>query len=145
MPPPTKVELNHFRFGLAAADAPFPEIPSNSLVITQGPIPARERKHKGGCSSSLKASNWLRQKLGLPIIEPHYRLTHSHHHDAGDHNASTAKYTVFSPTGPTSERLQHKWRRPHSFTGRLQKALMMLGPWEGRALAFVIGEQINLQ
>ncbi|KLO16939.1 hypothetical protein SCHPADRAFT_901102 [Schizopora paradoxa] len=141
MPPPTKVEINHFRFGLAAADAssPLPEIPSSNVVITQGSIPVHDRKHKAGCSSSLKAANWLRQKLGLPTIEPHYRLTHSHHHDAGVHNASTAKYTVFNPTGPTSERLHHKWHRPHSFTARLQKSLMMLGPWEGRAVAFVIG------
>ena len=34
----------------------------------------------------------------------------------------------------------HRFRRPHSFAGRLSSALMTLGPWEGRAVAFVLGE-----
>lgn len=38
----------------------------------------------------------------------------------------------------------HHFRRPHSFGGRLTKALMTLGPWEGRAVAFVLGEQLTL-
>jgi len=29
--------------------------------------------------------------------------------------------------------------RPHSFLGRLHKALLTLSPWEGRALSFVVG------
>lgn len=34
----------------------------------------------------------------------------------------------------------HKWGYHGSFGQRLTRALMMLGPWEGRILAFVIGE-----
>ena len=53
-----------------------------------------------------------------PPPPPHMIHPHRHHHHPHPHHAHF---------------------RPHSFTGRLEKALLTLGPWEGRLVAFVIG------
>lgn len=58
---------------------------------------------------------------------------------------SAASGPVIAMMSPPSGRPRHRhgrlwgWRRPQTFWGRLERALYSLSPWEGRALAFVIG------
>lgn len=116
---------------------------------------------------ALALQNWLRTKFGMEPIapHPHFRRPHHHfhhHHEheegvpvpetvEGEENAPDSLKVLPFPmhTSEQDGEVQaphhhghhfHHFRRPHSFSGRLSKALMTLGPWEGRVVAFVIGE-----
>lgn len=39
--------------------------------------------------------------------------------------------------------IPHHLARPKTFTGRLHRALITLGPWEGRLVAFVLGKSFR--
>lgn len=91
------------------------------------------RMRKGGCRGGMRAKtmqigNKLRVILGLPPIEAH------------SHGMSKIHITE-STSQPTRHRHyhahQHMYKQP--FTFRLSHALATLGPWEGRAVSFVLG------
>jgi len=98
---------------------------------------------------ALKLSNSFRKAVGLPLIEsPHSQL-----HDLP--KPAPGRVTIFgTPTFvPDGKVAHHHHDRPMhrihkhdrlyfhngTFMDRLHIALMALGPWEGRAVAFVLG------
>jgi len=163
-------KVTPFRLGHAAAFATNLDVlngtagsPSTHYSMT---VPARAGPTKLSCKmrkQALKMSNWFRQQLGLPAIEPIYHRIHTHglgakvmpHHPRPIHGGAIQILPILGPNTKmsTTGQLQHsKWEfvpphgrhhgqrfRPATFAGRLHKALMTLGPWEGRAMAFVIG------
>jgi len=157
--------MAHMRWGLAAANAevPTPEAkvgisminPTEEFWNRNGKSPARTYK----CSMRAKAitmANWVREKVGLPLIQmPEVGRIHgvvkpgfvtileSPHqpHQMPEVNASAvqAGHRVHFHEGKWAHEHHHHGWRATSFSGRLNKALMTLGPWEGRAVAFVLG------
>lgn len=130
-----------FRFGHPAASAaidPFPPFRQSLSYPTQ-PTP-RPSAHAGGmgCGHHLKAkalsmSNRLRQALGLPPIAS--TPQHSPHQGGGGINI------LPFPFPPSDEfvRLHVEMPEEKPFMYRLHRAVNLLGPWEGRAVAFVLG------
>lgn len=128
------------------------------------PCPGRSRggrfRHK-----AIEVSNMFRQALGLPLIE----TAHHHHHRPNKGDGNKFQMLPFIGTPPTFIELKepgvsmdgktrggdavhifspqtNRWTtegihysRPKSFSGRLHRAIMSLGAWEGRAMAFVFG------
>ncbi|THH10669.1 hypothetical protein EW145_g1162 [Phellinidium pouzarii] len=113
---------------------------------------------------ALSVKNWLRERVGLPSISPpHFKsfqdlVAAAHHPERMHHEGAIVAMSLpvhmshIAGQGDGKDagtfdqvnhlhpvhHLHHHWR-PTTFTGRLQKALMALGPWEGRIVAFVIG------
>lgn len=120
-------------------------------------------------SKAIHLANWLRQKVGMEPIMPHHhfhqhhpffkderiRMGHrpegihgmhhemhhadgviriTHHLESPDHLPPPHHMMMHHQSHP-----HHPHFRPHSFVGRLMKSLMVLGPWEGRLVAFVFG------
>ncbi|CAE6415439.1 hypothetical protein ACGC1H_007148 [Rhizoctonia solani] len=88
---------------------------------------------KGGCRGgmrvkALRMGNRLRVMFGLTPIDPHF------------HGAKKIQ-VVETTSQPTRYRHYHVHDHMHEqpFMYRLSHALMTLGPWEGRALSFVLG------
>lgn len=124
---------------------------------------------QGMRSKALEASNALRQWLGLEPIKPNQggpRIHHAHHM-SGEHPV-VAKFSDGNKTGQEGDipvlpfvgtpvrpafvpEGEDRWSGPRpmwvhrhqhfrgSFLRRVHHALMSLGPWEGRAVAFVLG------
>lgn len=102
-----------------------------------------------GCPMRVKAmamSNAFRKVVGLPLIEEH-----PHVMAAVPIEADGLVHILPMPFNGTNERGCEMTRRPRwrhhalahqdaSFMRRIHRALMSLGPWEGRAVAFVLGE-----
>jgi len=113
---------------------------------------------------AIEISNFFRNALGLPLIKnPHH---HPHHKPTPD-DGKKFQMLPFIGTPPTfieitnpGAKLEGKTRgsdavrilpvmnpkfqnghfiRPQKFSARLCQALMSLGKWEGRAVAFVLG------
>lgn len=122
--------------------------------------------NRRGCSrlhqKAIEFSNTFRQALGLPVIETEFKSTD------GQIHGGAVRIMPFIGTPPVAvemigaegktkggDKVQfaHKFHHHHhghgpmfhhrlhreSFLKRLQVALMTLGPWEGRAIAFVLG------
>ncbi|KEP55435.1 putative transmembrane protein [Rhizoctonia solani 123E] len=95
-------------------------------------VGSKMQSPNGGCHGgmrvkALQMGNRLRVMLGLAPIIPHL------------HEAKKIQTETISQ--PTRYRNHHVHHHMHeqSFMYRLSHALMMLGPWEGRALSFVLG------
>lgn len=86
---------------------------------------------------AIRLSNWLRGSVGLPRIEA---LPHIHHHGPQQSDPSVAAIDRPQPVSAVLPPVSVQQRRPTTFAGRLHKALITLGPWEGRAIAFVLGK-----
>ncbi|KAL1719285.1 hypothetical protein EV715DRAFT_272873 [Schizophyllum commune] len=112
---------------------------------------------------AIEISNAFRQALGMPLIEMQQSEHHRHHHD-GPHRAEQRPHHGHDQDGPEMRIMDvdgktadggevrmppgphhHHHHRIHfhhhepSFLRRVHFALMTLGPWEGRAVAFVLG------
>jgi hypothetical protein len=94
---------------------------------------------KHGCARGRKAvelSNAFRKMLGLPLIET----------DSAAFAAAHGGLVQVRPITPAEasdrvEMVKHSWRpSPEPFLARVHQALLTLGPWEGRAVAFVLGK-----
>ncbi|KAH8119133.1 hypothetical protein DFH11DRAFT_423982 [Phellopilus nigrolimitatus] len=144
--------IAHMRWGLATANAPQP-VPQPAhhifrLMAEMGHFVHHSdeataantlnmRKHHCGGGMRRKViavKNWLREKVGLPPIVPplHHKFHHGRpmpHRPERIHNDGAIHIMPLS-------RVHH---RHSSFVERIQKALMTLGPWEGRLIAFVLG------
>lgn len=140
-------DLANFRLGHPAVHASIPHEPHEGFTIVTG----RFSNRKAGCHMRMKAtewSNWFRQKVGFPQIEPVPTLYQDMRPDimhVGHHNRPNVVPIRVGRVGhhehyphPPFFRPMHEMR-PTSFPGRLHKALATLGPWEGRAVAFVLG------
>jgi len=116
-----------------------------------------EQGARRGCAGArfrqktIEMSNTLRQALGMPLIETEFAYSVSH----GSKEAHNGLVHIlpFQPVGggkPAGSHSRHDHhhhqhmkpgfiRQPASFMKRVHLALMTLGPWEGRAVAFVLG------
>ena len=127
-------------------------------IIRKGPCRAHRFNQK-----AVEISNLFRQALGLPLIKPAHDDgkvralpfigTHTIHVD-GKEMEGGAKLGLFdAPTDHPhphphphghhphgSHRGHHRHGRKGSFINRIHHSLMNLGRWEGRAVAFVLGE-----
>ena len=148
--------MAHMRWGMAAANAEMP-VPDITAGFAMTESPEKFRIHGGrrfNCQMRAKAiamANWVREKVGLPLIETpphgHHRHAHIHGkpafikpvHSSSESDVATSG-TVTTPSGHRVTYHQGNWShdhprphhwRPASFSGRLNKALMTLGPWEG--------------
>jgi hypothetical protein len=131
-----------------------PEININS--------PHRRPCGKGGMKSkAIEISNALRNALGLPLIKEGANPTHFDNMVIAP-GAPVLKIWASSPplmvphvdpnqhmaAGPIlSKPAMHHWRHQSGvarepFLKRVHIALMELGPWEGRAVAFVLGASL---
>jgi len=169
---------------------PLPLMPSNPTLtpkeqeeiiskIVQAYSDACEEQKKSWRAKMGRASNWVREHLGLeaiheepsvcrpPLLAPFpisaisspeptsipptfHRVTLANSspipppavvggkpcHNNVSRPANPWGAASITASGP--RRRPGHWR-PRTFTGRLQKALYSLSPWEGRALAFVLG------
>ncbi|KIY68020.1 hypothetical protein CYLTODRAFT_443608 [Cylindrobasidium torrendii FP15055 ss-10] len=113
------------------------EVNANIVPI---PMPGAGRRGRP-CSSKMSLTNALRTALGLEVVQDF--KPHHGHHVAGTavtfdpvtmegHTKGGDRIKIVSPP-PASQR--HR----DSPILRLHNALLMLGPWEGRAVAFVFG------
>ena len=159
--------MAHMRWGMSAANAEMP-VPDITAGFAMTESPEKFRTHGGrrfNCQMRAKAiamANWVREKVGLPLIETpphgHHRHAHIHGkpafikpvHSSSESDVATSG-TVTTPSGHRVTYHQGNWShdhprphhwRPASFSGRLNKALMTLGPWEGRIVAFVLGKPL---
>jgi hypothetical protein len=110
-----------------------PEIMIHEAGPHPVPVPARRPCHGAKMrENAIRLSNAFRKALGLPLIEsqpmivgftagPNGEMTHHPHHPHHHHHH------------------HHHHRHDKAFLRRIHHALMSLGPWEGRAVAFVLG------
>jgi len=151
---PTRNELTHLRFGHAVVNKPDVELPTEGhirVIVTSIARPAHanhDNKSKTGCggskmrSKAIQVANALRKAFGLAPIKTH----HHHHHQPPPATEVTGMHPNHKDgahiMGHHDENMvHHHGHKFHhkSFNARLQRALMSLGPWEGGAVAFVLG------
>ncbi|KAF5377346.1 hypothetical protein D9757_007992 [Collybiopsis confluens] len=117
-----------------------------------------EQGTRRGCGGArfrqktVEMSNTLRQALGMPLIQT--ELVYSHFGGSKEAHSGLVHVLPYpltasdesEATGSHSRHNHH--HRPHNpgfirqsatFMKRVHLALMTLGPWEGRAVAFVLG------
>ena len=146
-------------------NAPTPSVRSEDglyRIQVVPPTEARRRPCHSMSSSAIELSNRFRKLFGLEQIKVH---TIEHHHnklvpienvatmplppvpnDGGVHIMPVAvpsENMENMSAQPVHRHSHHHHHRLHgaSFMARLSHALMMLGRWEGRAVAFVLGKQ----
>ncbi|PPR04406.1 hypothetical protein CVT26_004231 [Gymnopilus dilepis] len=156
--------VENLRFGHAVpiSGPPPPAVATWKAATTEGaqvgaaPVrkPCRGRMSRMR-QKSVEVSNAFRQFLGLPLIDAH---PHPHHvailpvgapfiHPEGQDPPSVVEYKVIHASNSSIDRPHHRHGKfPHHqmwkkqpFTERLNHALLHLGRWEGRAVAFVLG------
>jgi hypothetical protein len=105
-------------------------------------------KLKGGCAGSLrnKAANvsaWFKYAFGIaPPSQPNEIKLMAHSAMMPSRIELPGGSVYISHHHRPLEVANHHYAKIYSqpFSQRLTRALMLLGPWEGRILAFVIGE-----
>ncbi|KIM83448.1 hypothetical protein PILCRDRAFT_819690 [Piloderma croceum F 1598] len=150
----TEVSSN-MRLGHAMANAKDnnPHVAHLTTTVTQVEDAGRPRKsHRPHhlCGGAIRAkaiaiSNAFRQALGFPIIEAHPPSTP----EGKEIHGGLIRIMPFTGTPldahgemqlKPEHGHRHQFKHGHgSFLRRIHHALMALGPWEGRAVAFVIG------
>jgi len=149
VPQPHIEALNAIRIGHpAVAASNFP--PSPFMGFPEHPTP-RLPMHAAagmGCGQHLKSkalamSNRLRQALGLPPIVASSLRSHAPYHSPEN------TFNILPFPHPNADRdalvrfhveLMRPMEPQHRpFVHRLHRAVNQLGPWEGRAVAFVLG------
>jgi len=144
------VVFHAIRLGRPAADAnlaPISVTVPNIGAAQAGSLGRPSRHHCGKLrEKALAISNTFRKALGMPLIKvdevkfvkisgihptPAHQPPHVHHH--GHHHRHHHR------PGSHGMRMRHQHLMEQPFARRLHFALSSLGPWEGRAVAFVIG------
>ncbi|CAK5274689.1 unnamed protein product [Mycena citricolor] len=128
------------------------EFKEGAAVVKHTPCSASRFRQK---AKSMVAT--FRLALGFSSKSGDKKLHHHHHHHHKDeknshkHKESAALplISLLSPSGPKPDRVlvfpvdvkmtSHHAHKEESFLMRVHVALMSLGPWEGRAVAFVLG------
>ncbi|KAL0957058.1 hypothetical protein HGRIS_003156 [Hohenbuehelia grisea] len=139
------------RFGMPVAhiNPHVAQIVDPMNKITTTPSEAGPQMHKGAMrrpchSKAIGLSNTFRKILGLPLIEDNPSGSNVHGGMVrilpfvGTPNVMVNTNTEIS-TPPVIRPLHFLKQKNASFMRRLHFALMALGPWEGRAVAFVLG------
>ena len=139
---------------------PNVEMMAATTMIQNGPGAGRPHGPCGGMKAKgLMMANKFRQIFGLPPIEPFHpdhsafkimNETDLSNKPAEDHDAVRIMPFIGTPPArPTEERMRgrphfhhHFHHQKDSFLERVHQALMSLGPWEGRAVAFVLGTSL---
>ncbi|KIJ95127.1 hypothetical protein K443DRAFT_11584 [Laccaria amethystina LaAM-08-1] len=110
------------------------------------PEPSWASWRKQACPASPSIVNFFRAAFGWPFKEPAFHHRHGKHHDDHDHQHHGKHHHHKGPEGkhggPSAAVFTHHGKFAHqatSFGMRLHRALMSLGPWEGRAMDFVLG------
>lgn len=116
----------------------------NSNVATMHAAVYPPMKPKHGCAGTLRLkavrlSNWFRHALGLPEIKT------SSDNKVQIMTPVPSVHSVPTEVRPHGHKHHHHGNMRHSahghtFMQRLTRALMMLGPWEGRAVSFILGK-----
>jgi hypothetical protein len=143
----------NFRFGHALADSPVAKLnlppQFNNKAVTRRPC-GKHAKDK-----FIQMSNTFRAALGLPPIETAQPKPGEHIHGGmvriwpfvGTPSmiakpVEHKNHSISSHAKVHHDHVHihkfHKWGK--TFSMRVHNALMALGPWEGRAVAFVLGE-----
>jgi len=144
-----------------AAHSPKLIMITSTIYTTQSP---GGKKH--GCGGSrfrakaIALANVFRKTFGLKLLPEapahHGHMHHHHHHppkgaDKGSHDGMVHALPFIGAGTPTHDFVNlegvpishphhfHHGSHRHSFNDRLNRALMSLGPWEGGAVAFVLG------
>jgi hypothetical protein len=145
-------EISNIRLGHAVANVndnsnvahTFPTAIMGNQVDDAG----RHKKHRpcpGGMrAKAIAISNAFRKALGLPLIEAHARPPMDGEKEV---HGGLVRIMPFIGTPVDDQGDMKKDPHPHhhhkhhksSFLRRISHALMSLGPWEGRVVAFVIG------
>jgi len=149
---PPKLEHDSFAAIPMNPDAEFNILPfPNTLLMDQQSKAMREfcrKERKSWKARCGRLSNWVREKMGLPVVR---ELSPCHPGILQLPPLGAPKYAshnVIPANDVTMTTSGHRFRRPgmwaarhrrKDFSGRLQRALYSLSPWEGRALAFVVG------
>lgn len=83
----------------------------------------------------MQISNWFRHALGLPPVNNKVNA-------AVMTDGIVHILPVGSPNGLSTHYQPnvHHHAYAQTFVQRLTRALMMLGPWEGRAVSFILGK-----
>ncbi|KAG9125471.1 hypothetical protein FRC07_007466 [Ceratobasidium sp. 392] len=127
----------------------YPPTPDPIMIGLDERLKAQFRdgeSHRGGCrmkgmrAKSLQWGNKLRVILGLPPIHPFQQPSFAVE-TLVDGNGRVI-YRKEIPVNPLPTHHRHHMRPLHrrpSFMVRLNHALASLGPWEGRAVSFVLG------
>lgn len=134
------------------------------------PPPCRSRFRNKAVNKAVKISNAFRQALGWPMIEADHKDAPAHdgmvhimpfirppptfaevENTNGEGHTRGGDRVQIMPISPHH---RHHYGGHHghfraypedqSFMKRLHYALMALGPWEGRALAFVLGTYLSI-
>jgi hypothetical protein len=143
---------SNLRFGLAGANN------GNINNDISMAMPAENRRPCPGQlmrDKAISISNTFRKALGLPLIETSHNLVHTDGDIHGGIVHITPSPFIGTPSNLDSPEMgevhhivpihaHHAHHMKHhrhetSFLGRVHHALMALGPWEGRAVAFVLG------
>jgi hypothetical protein len=132
----------------AVAPANFPPSPFMGFPEHPTPRPSMHTASGMGCGQHLKSkalamSNRLRQALGLPPIAASPLRSHTPTHSP----EGTVNILPFPHRNGDRDELMRfhvEMMRPmepqhRAFVHRLHHAVNQLGPWEGRAVAFVLG------
>jgi len=148
----TVTELSSsLRFGHAVANSNNDNAPVVAHIIRPGLMTDQDnagrskKPHRHSCGGSLRnkaiiITNTIRKALGMSLIEEHPRPIVS-----GKENTDGLVRILpihFIGTPSEIEIKEHHYRMKHhqaSFMRRMHHALTALGPWEGRAVAFVLG------
>ena len=106
-------------------------------VATMHPV-NKMHKSKHGCAGSFRAkamqiSDWIKQVLRLPHANVEVK-------PVSVSDGSVHTLPVIHPSGRPNYHQAHT----QTFVQRLSRALMMLGPWEGRAVSFVLGKTLHI-
>lgn len=147
------------RFGHAVPEMPRKALgwrPDVGPTDFNRPQVQRKRPCMGGMlrQKAVNVSNSFREMFGLPLIEVHHKNTQGERFKILPFMPAPAAPHIVEHTMELKPMNQADWQRSHprphfhhnhhmhqeqDFFVRIQNAIMSLGPWEGRAVAFVLG------
>lgn len=151
---PTRNALANVRFGHAMAPEQNIPPPPRVMIISSvqaAPGPGGRMRGCGGRfrSKAIAVANAFRKAFGLEPIEV---VPHHMHHPHPPKGAEAHILPFIGAGTPTFANIKMEGAPPHphfhhshhshhraSFHERLNRALLSLGPWEGGAVAFVLG------
>jgi len=143
------------RFGHAIANPNNGNVPAVAQIVRPSHMMANEddagrskKPHRHSCGGALRnkaiiITNTIRKALGMSLIEERPRPTVSGKENPSGSVRILPIHFIGTPSPLQEAELreyQHRVRHHQaSFMRRMHHALTALGPWEGRAVAFVLG------
>lgn len=146
----TEVSSN-LRFGHAVANGNNDNVahvvrPSVVTITQVGDAGRSKKPHRHSCGGALRnkaiiLSNAVRKALGFPLIEEYRPIDIGKERPDGLVRILPIHLPMKVELDENNHHHGHHHMKHHkgSFMRRMHHALMALGPWEGRAVAFVLG------